>query len=549
MVVENQSTGTVTVATFSDTTPSAAAGYTASINWGDGVTTVGIVVDDGGGNFHVTAFAGSHTYTEDGSYTITVTITETAGDNDSAAPTGTATVTESVLTMTSLTPSAVEGTSSTLHVANFSDLGSPDAGTAFTATINWGDSTTSAGALTPTGGGAFAVNGTHTYADEGAYTTNVTVFENNQPSFTVSVTGTATVTENDSLTGIGKTITTGQTFSGAVATFLDTNGSAPATDFTASINWGDGTITAGTVSGPTGGPFVVSGTHTYASPGQYTVAVTLKDDAPGTASATAVSTINAATPPVLVKSFGAATIPVGGSTTLNFFLSNPNDFATLSGVGFTDNLPAGLVISNPNGLSLSCSGGSGAAVQAVAGGTTITVSNGTLAPSGACSISVSVTGTSLGPKVNTTSTVSSNGGTGAPATASITVVPALAAARIQKGFGVPAATLNHPVKLTFRITNPNTSALTGVGFTDVMPLGLLIATPNRLTGSCGGGTITAPAGDNTITLTGATLPASSTCTFYVYIIGNSFGWKHNITSRVTADNAPPGNQAVATILI
>jgi hypothetical protein len=70
-----------------------------------------------------------------------------------------------------------------------------------------------------------------------------------------------------------------------------------------------------------------------------------------------------------------------------------------------------------------------------------------------------------------------------------------------------------------------------------------------LAGSCGGGTITATANTNVISLTGATLAANSTCTFSVYVIGTSFGWKHNITSPVTAANAPAGNVAVATILI
>jgi hypothetical protein len=32
-------------------------------------------------------------------------------------------------------------------------------------------------------------------------------------------------------------------------------------------------------------------------------------------------------------------------------------------------------------------------------------------------------------------------------------------------------------------------------------------------------------------------------------MGTSFGWKHNVTSPVTAANAPNGNVALATILI
>jgi hypothetical protein len=60
-------------------------------------------------------------------------------------------------------------------------------------------------------------------------------------------------------------------------------------DFAATIDWGDGTATAGSVSG-SAGSFTVSGSHTYAAPGTDTVTVTLADDAPGTATATATST-------------------------------------------------------------------------------------------------------------------------------------------------------------------------------------------------------------------------------------------------------------------
>ena len=59
-------------------------------------------------------------------------------------------------------------------------------------------------------------------------------------------------------------------------------------DLTARIKWGDGATTTGTVSGASGA-FTVSGTHTYTTPGQDTVAVTLADDGAGTATATATS--------------------------------------------------------------------------------------------------------------------------------------------------------------------------------------------------------------------------------------------------------------------
>src|SRR3989442_3057123 len=84
---EGTSTGTVMVATFTDGNPFAtAADFTASINWGDLSTSVGIITLSSG-TFTVTA---THTYLEEGSKTVAVTITD--DDGASASPTNTATV-------------------------------------------------------------------------------------------------------------------------------------------------------------------------------------------------------------------------------------------------------------------------------------------------------------------------------------------------------------------------------------------------------------------------------------------------------------------------
>lgn len=80
--------------------------------------------------------------------------------------------------------------------------------------------------------------------------------------------------------GSGNAITAmaGTQFNGAVAVFVDGTPTATPADSTATINWGDGSDPSlGTVSGPTGGPFTISGTHTYAAAGAYVVNVSLFD--------------------------------------------------------------------------------------------------------------------------------------------------------------------------------------------------------------------------------------------------------------------------------
>ena len=124
--------------------------------------------------------------------------------------------------------------------------------------------------------------------------------------------------------------------------------------------------------------------------------------------------------PTLAKAFGAGSILLGGSTSLSFTVTNTDAGASLSGVAFTDNLPAGLVVATPNGLTGSCGGGT---ITATAGSGVISLSGAALAASASCTFGVNVTSVALGSQVNTTSTVTSNeAAAGAPATASVSVL-------------------------------------------------------------------------------------------------------------------------------
>jgi hypothetical protein len=144
-------------------------------------------------------------------------------------------------------------------------------------------------------------------------------------------------------------------------------------------------------------------------------AVTLDTNTITRANCTAVP----ATPPTISTAFGAATIPLNGTTSKSFTITNPNPNTSLSGIGFTDTLPAGLVVATPNGLSGSSGGGS---ITATAGSGTISLSGATLGGGESITFSVNVTGTTSGTKVNTTSAVTSaDSGPGNTASAVITV--------------------------------------------------------------------------------------------------------------------------------
>jgi arabinogalactan endo-1,4-beta-galactosidase len=128
--------------------------------------------------------------------------------------------------------------------------------------------------------------------------------------------------------------------------------------------------------------------------------------------------------------------------------------------------------------------------------------------------------------------------------------PTILPPTISKSFGASSVALNGVTSLTFNLFNPNTSAsLSGIGFTDTLPAGLVVATPNGLSGSCGGGTISAAAGSGNVALSGATLAASASCTFAVNVSATATGTQNNTTSVVTSTEGGNGKTASASITV
>src|SRR5947209_4092169 len=68
----------------------------------------------------------------------------------------------------------------------------------------------------------------------------------------------------------------GTPFSGAVASFTDSDGNTQASAYTATITWGDGSNSAGIVTA-TGNGFTVSGSHAYAEEGTSPITVQITD--------------------------------------------------------------------------------------------------------------------------------------------------------------------------------------------------------------------------------------------------------------------------------
>src|SRR4051794_39992569 len=149
-----------------------------------------------------------------------------------------------MLSVTSTTPVAVTGViEGTAFNGEVMDFTANDAGP-FVPIITWGDGTApTLGDVSPKAGGGFKVTATtlpHTYLEDGSYTVSVSI-QDTADATNASPTTTAAVIEA-TLSAVGSNInaTEGTQFSGVTASFEDPGSADPASEFTGSINWGDG---------------------------------------------------------------------------------------------------------------------------------------------------------------------------------------------------------------------------------------------------------------------------------------------------------------------
>ena len=246
---------------------------------------------------------GNHTYAKAGSYPFTVTITD---DFVTAATTVSSTATVSPAVLTANPGPSISGTegksTGTEILAVFTSTNLSAVSGNFYGVITWGDGTTSnftAANIVPQTPSSptvtqFAVVGSHTYADKGTYPLTVEI-EDKLGAAAVTTTA-QDVTVNDAeltanltpvtLTATGKNApAVGPIYEGnstgtlVVARFTDVDPGGKASDYTATINWGDGVTTSapGTVTLLSGTTFTVSGSYTYADEGSYPVTVTITD--------------------------------------------------------------------------------------------------------------------------------------------------------------------------------------------------------------------------------------------------------------------------------
>jgi PKD repeat protein len=312
--------------------------FTSSVDWGDGTVQSAIVtwVSGGAGIVTTGSVSGTHAYGDNGNYQVSVTVC----DDDGGCSTDSFSVSVENVNPSvdvGLDIATDEGMILTI-IADFSDPGFDylPAGTweDFAATVDWGDGLIEIGIVSELPGSAgTATTGTvseyHAYGDDGVYVLSVTVCDDDGGCATDDI--RVTVSNIDPTVDAGPDISMdeGETVY-ITATFSDPGFDWPlggtSEDFTAVIDWGDGTSSSGTVNETAGSEGILTvgtvvSTHPYGDNGNFLVKVTVCDD-DGGCSSDDITVIVANLVPI-IQPFGPYTVNEGSPLSVETNASDP----------------------------------------------------------------------------------------------------------------------------------------------------------------------------------------------------------------------------------
>lgn len=328
--------------------------------------------------------------------------------------------------------------------------------------------------------------------------------------------GLATITAGDTINySVVITNTTGDTLSGAVfkdpaVTNLTVNSlvcaagggaTCPASPTIADMQGAGITIPAMPVNGSV--TFTINATLSAAAPAgtlTNTATVTVNGQ---TNSVSDIDTVR--TKFVVTKSFAPASISAGSASVLSVTLQNTN-LAAATGVAFTDNYPVNMVNTATPGVTNTCGG----VATAVAGGSMLQLSGGTIPSGGSCTVTVNVTSAVSGSYTNNTGGITSTEGYVGDTVSAILSVGASSLANSTKTVEDQNGGDQNPgdvMRYTITLTESAGFDAVGVSLTDTIPAtltGMTVVT-------CPGGATCNVVGQ-TLTVTNITVPASSSVT-------------------------------------
>jgi hypothetical protein len=207
-----------------------------------------------------------------GATTVNCTVSDSDDTNSPVSQSFSVTV-QPALSVSVNNMTATEGSAFNGVVATGTAYGSSNP---LSATITWGDGTSSTVNVTPNPDGSYSVSGSHTYAEEGSYQLSVSV----KDSGSLSASGNGSATVSDAALTLAYFLAGGtrDRYAALGATFTDADPNGQISDYTATITWGDGhTSTVKVYKNPLGKGFVLAGLHQYVSKGTYSVTLTVSD--------------------------------------------------------------------------------------------------------------------------------------------------------------------------------------------------------------------------------------------------------------------------------
>ena len=231
-------------------------------------------------------------------------------------------------------------------------------------------------------------------------------------------------------------------------------------------------------------------------------------------------------PPSFSKAFSPATIGPGSTATLTFTITNGSS-SPVSDLAFTDNLPAGTTIATPASAVTTCIDG---VVTAPDGGSTISLTGGRVGANSTCTVNVNVKASTTG--VNTSGALTSSAGNSGTAMATLLVDEDRPG--FSKSFSPGSIPQGGTSTLTFTIDNSDNEGVeTLLGFTDLLPAGMVVASIPAASHTCTFATITAASGTGVITVSSLTVAAFSSCTVQVDVTTGTSGVFHNVSAELT----------------
>ena len=269
-----------------------------------------------------------------------------------------------------------------------------------------------------------------------------------------------------------------------------------------------------------------------------------------TTPASATLHVDAIQTPSVTKSFSPSAIWVNGMSQLTIVIRNNDPNITLTQASITDNLPADVFLANPVSSSMSGCGVS-ASLAATSGGTSVTLNNGSIAPSSTCTITVNVTSTIQGAYTNSIPANSLQTQQGLTNATQATARLNVQALGISKRFSPSTFPAGGTTTLIITLQNPTSTPYTGVNVSDTLPGTALAIVPGSASTTCGSGTVTITL-PRTVSLSGGTIPAGTittpgTCIISVQVTAPA-GTPSGTSTNIIPAGALTTNQGVGNLL-